>query len=105
MGGGSCHPISRRWVRLSREQKPLLLSTASQLRDLSQITLPDGNVKEGTSNVTTPFDIAMGISKGLAEAAVIAKVNGTGWDMKRPLEGWCLLNPKAMGILLKRGEM
>jgi len=92
-------------IKRAREQGPLPPSTPSQLCYLSQITLPDGNVKEGTSNVTTPFDIAMGISKGLAEAAVIAKVNGTGWDMKRPLEGWCLLNPKAMGILLKRGEM
>ena len=41
--------------------------------------------------MTTPYDIAFGISKGLAEASVIAKVNGNGWDMKRPLEGDCTL--------------
>lgn len=39
-----------------------------------QITLPDGSVKEGTSWETTPMSIAVGISKGLAEKTVVAKV-------------------------------
>lgn len=38
------------------------------------IELPDGSKKEGTSFVTSPFDIAMELSKGLAEASLIAKV-------------------------------
>ncbi|EKX50234.1 hypothetical protein GUITHDRAFT_93029 [Guillardia theta CCMP2712] len=55
--------------------------------DPIKVTLPDGNVKEGVKNKTTPFDIAMEISKGLANNAVVAKVNGKTWDLHRPLEG------------------
>ena len=39
-----------------------------------KVTLPDGSVKEGTSWETTPMDIAKGISQGLAQRIVIAKV-------------------------------
>ncbi|CAN6477601.1 unnamed protein product [Victoria cruziana] len=35
------------------------------------------------------MDIAKEISKGLAASALISKVNGTLWDMTRPLEGDC----------------
>lgn len=52
-----------------------------------QITLPDGKIHEGKTWRTTPFEIAERISKGLAEAAVIAKVNGAVWDLDRPFEG------------------
>ena len=38
------------------------------------ITMPDGSVKQGVAFKTTPLDIATAISKGLAEAVVIAKV-------------------------------
>ena len=38
------------------------------------ITMPDGSVKSGVAFKTTPLDIATGISKGLAEAVIIAKV-------------------------------
>jgi threonyl-tRNA synthetase len=38
------------------------------------ITMPDGTVKSGMAFKTTPLDIATAISKGLAEAVVIAKV-------------------------------
>ena len=57
--------------------------------DPINVKLPDGTLKPGIKGKTTPFDIAMGISKGLAENAVVAKVDGKGWDMKRPLEGSC----------------
>ena len=43
-------------------------------RKAIQITLPDGNVKEGTSWETSPMSIALSISKGLAEKMVVAKV-------------------------------
>lgn len=56
-----------------------------------EITLPDGSKKEGTSWETSPMDIALGISKSLAERTVIAKVNGELWDLERPLEGSCNL--------------
>ena len=37
------------------------------------------------------MDIAKEISKGLADRIVIAKVNGSVWDLERPLEGSCSL--------------
>lgn len=51
-----------------------------------KITLPDGKSLDGVAFKTSPFDIAMSISKGLAESAVVAKVNGELWDLTRPLE-------------------
>ncbi|CAF3787285.1 unnamed protein product, partial [Rotaria magnacalcarata] len=50
------------------------------------ITLPDGKKLPGKSWKTTPHEIAMGISQGLAAATVIAKVNGDLWDLDRPFE-------------------
>ncbi|KAJ9586255.1 hypothetical protein L9F63_020117 [Diploptera punctata] len=51
-----------------------------------KITLPDGKVVEGQSWRTTPYEIAKGISQGLADNSVISKVNGELWDLDRPLE-------------------
>ena len=45
-------------------------------RNAIQITLPDGNIREGTAWETSPMEIATGISKGLAERMVVAKVHG-----------------------------
>eukprot|EP01018_Ginkgo_biloba_P009148 Gb_19674 [translate_table: standard] len=59
--------------------------------ELIRITLPDGHVKEGKRWITTPMDIAKEISKGLAASALISEVNGTLWDLSRPLEGDCEL--------------
>jgi threonyl-tRNA synthetase len=42
-----------------------------------KVTLPSGDVKEGIAFKTSPMDIALGISKGLADATVIAKVKYT----------------------------
>jgi len=55
------------------------------------ITLPDGSVKPGVKGVTTPLDVALGISKGLAAAVVVSLVDGATWDVFRPLEGDCHL--------------
>ena len=63
------------------------LELAALPEDPITIKLPDGTEKKGVKGKTTPYDIALGISKGLAENSVVAKVNGKGWDMKRPLEG------------------
>ncbi|KAF7732118.1 threonyl-tRNA synthetase [Apophysomyces ossiformis] len=62
-----------------------------KLREPITITLPDGSVKEGNSWETSPMDIALGISKSLAERMVIAKVDGELWDLERPLEKSCRL--------------
>ena len=65
---------------------------AAKPRNPIKITLPDGKVVDGRSWETTPLQIAAGISKGLADNAVISKVNGEVWDLDRPLEGDCTLS-------------
>lgn len=81
------------------------------------ITLPNGDVKTGFAFKTTPYDIAKGISQGLADSVVIAKIvyskkyeeeadivacdddeenvevvlDATLWDMNRPLVGDCTM--------------
>lgn len=55
------------------------------------VTLPDGKVINGTAGVTTPMDIAKGISNSLAERVVVARVNGELKDMTVPLESDCSL--------------
>lgn len=65
---------------------------AAKERNVSiKITLPDGTEREGTQSVTTPFDIALAISKSLAKKSVVAHVNGEEWDLTRPLETDCKL--------------
>jgi threonyl-tRNA synthetase len=59
---------------------------ASQPQVDITITLPDGKTLPGKAWKTTPNEIAMGISQGLAAATVIAKVNGELWDLDRPFE-------------------
>ncbi|XP_076046802.1 threonine--tRNA ligase isoform X2 [Oratosquilla oratoria] len=76
------------WDRLKKEYDE---SLAAKTPEPIQVTLPDGAVKEGQSWRTTPFDIAMTISQGLAESTVISKVDGELWDLDRPLEKSCKL--------------
>ena len=64
------------------EQKP---------KEIIKVTLPDGKVVEGVSWQSSPYDIAKGISQGLADNTVIARVNNELWDLDRPLEGDCKL--------------
>eukprot|EP00397_Hematodinium_sp_SG-2012_P008212 GEMP01008267.1.p1 GENE.GEMP01008267.1~~GEMP01008267.1.p1 ORF type:complete len:868 (+),score=204.98 GEMP01008267.1:430-3033(+) len=59
------------WERLYAKHTAKL---AAQPRKPIKITLPDGSVREGTAFETTPMDIANGISKKLANDAVVAKV-------------------------------
>lgn len=56
-----------------------------------KVTLPDGKIVDGLSWKTTPYEIAQGISQGLADNAIISKVNGELWDLDRVLEGDCNL--------------
>ncbi|XP_011298382.1 threonine--tRNA ligase, cytoplasmic isoform X2 [Fopius arisanus] len=55
------------------------------------VTLPDGKNIPAQSWRSTPYDIARGISQGLADNTVIAKVNNVLWDLDRPLESDCKL--------------
>src|SRR5580658_9358466 len=50
-----------------------------------QITLPDGSQKSVEAG-SRPIDVARGISPRLADAAIVAKVNGELYDLTRPLE-------------------
>ncbi|MEA1943197.1 MAG: threonine--tRNA ligase [Pseudomonadota bacterium] len=50
------------------------------------VTLPDGSKRE-LPDGATPLDLAEGISKSLAKAAIIAEVDGQEWDLTRPLDG------------------
>ncbi|HTQ55726.1 MAG TPA: threonine--tRNA ligase [Bryobacteraceae bacterium] len=50
-----------------------------------QITLPDGSQQTVVAG-SRPIDIARGISPRLADAAIVAKVNGDLYDLTRPLE-------------------
>jgi threonyl-tRNA synthetase len=50
-----------------------------------QITLPDGSVQQVPAG-TSALDIAQKISPRLADAAIVARVNGQLIDLKRPLE-------------------
>lgn len=50
------------------------------------VTLPDGSSKSYPVG-TSPLDVAVSISKRLADDAIVAKVNGDLWDLTRPLDG------------------
>ena len=50
-----------------------------------EITLPDGS-KQSVEAGTTPLDIAKSISPRLADAAMVASVNGELYDLARPIE-------------------
>lgn len=53
--------------------------------------MPDGKQVSGQSWRTTPYEVARGISQGLADQAVISKVDGEVFDLDRPLEKSCRL--------------
>ncbi|QHS08945.1 threonine--tRNA ligase [Sinimarinibacterium sp. NLF-5-8] len=50
-----------------------------------QITFPDGNQKSFDAPITG-FDIAKGISPGLAKKAAVIEVNGELWDLTRAID-------------------
>ncbi|XP_052652595.1 threonine--tRNA ligase, mitochondrial isoform X3 [Harpia harpyja] len=51
-----------------------------------RIALPGGGCLPGRALQTTPFQVATQLGGGLAEAALVARVNGTLQDLDRPLE-------------------
>ncbi|XP_031242767.1 threonine--tRNA ligase 2, cytoplasmic [Mastomys coucha] len=66
-----------------------LLPTTQEKNTSSVISVrvAGGKTVPGERWKTTPYQVAAGISKELAEHTVIAKVNGVLWDLDRPLEG------------------
>ncbi|XP_054630882.1 threonine--tRNA ligase 1, cytoplasmic [Dunckerocampus dactyliophorus] len=79
------------YSKLKAEHDALLAERASKESRAIKVTLPDGKVVEGESWKTTPYQVACGISQGLADNTVIAKVNNNVWDLDRPLEDNCSL--------------
>uniref|UniRef100_A0A8C7MHC3 threonine--tRNA ligase n=1 Tax=Oncorhynchus kisutch TaxID=8019 RepID=A0A8C7MHC3_ONCKI len=75
---------------LKKESDALLARRAADSQPIT-VELPDGRRVEGQAWVTTPYQLACGISQGLADNAVISRVNGDLWDLDRPLEKSCSL--------------
>ncbi|KAJ7994942.1 hypothetical protein DPEC_G00254760 [Dallia pectoralis] len=95
--GGELKPwpgyISERmklYEELKKESDLLLARRASQNQAIN-VELPDGRRVQGLAWVTTPYQLACGISQGLADNAVISRVDGELWDLERPLEKSCSL--------------
>uniref|UniRef100_A0A6Q2XQH1 threonine--tRNA ligase n=1 Tax=Esox lucius TaxID=8010 RepID=A0A6Q2XQH1_ESOLU len=78
------------YEELKKESDLLLARRASQSQPI-HVELPDGHRVEGLAWVTTPYQLACGISQGLADNAVISRVDGELWDLDRPLEKSCSL--------------
>nr|CAB3266818.1 threonine--tRNA ligase, cytoplasmic [Phallusia mammillata] len=72
--------------KLKLESEQMLKERQETQSSPIQITLPDGKVVEGQSWITTPYTVAQGISQGLADSCIVAKVNNVVWDLDRPLE-------------------
>uniref|UniRef100_A0A8C6V193 threonine--tRNA ligase n=1 Tax=Neogobius melanostomus TaxID=47308 RepID=A0A8C6V193_9GOBI len=79
------------YAKLKAEHDALMAERATNESKPIQVTLPDGKVVEAESWKSTPYQIACGISQGLADNTVIAKVNNAVWDLDRPLEDSCSL--------------
>uniref|UniRef100_A0A8C8F600 threonine--tRNA ligase n=1 Tax=Oncorhynchus tshawytscha TaxID=74940 RepID=A0A8C8F600_ONCTS len=78
------------YEELKKESDALLARRAADSQPIT-VELPDGRRVEGQAWVTTPYQLACGISQGLADNAVISRVNGDLWDLDRPLEKSCSL--------------
>ncbi|KAJ8285349.1 hypothetical protein GJAV_G00025830 [Gymnothorax javanicus] len=79
------------YTKLKEEHDTLMAQRAANNSKPIKITLPDGKVVDGESWRTTPYQVASGISQGLADNTVISKVNNEVWDLDRPLEEDCSL--------------
>ncbi|XP_034452068.1 LOW QUALITY PROTEIN: threonine--tRNA ligase 1, cytoplasmic [Hippoglossus hippoglossus] len=79
------------YAKLKTEHEALMAERAANNSRAIKVTLPDGKVVEAESWKTTPYQVACGISQGLADNTVIAKVNQNVWDLDRPLEEDCSL--------------
>uniref|UniRef100_A0A672ZKI9 threonine--tRNA ligase n=1 Tax=Sphaeramia orbicularis TaxID=375764 RepID=A0A672ZKI9_9TELE len=78
------------YEELKRESDALLAQKAAHSKPIT-VELPDGRKMAGKAWVTTPYQLASDISQGLADNAVISRVNGELWDLDRPLEQDCSL--------------
>uniref|UniRef100_H3ALQ2 threonine--tRNA ligase n=1 Tax=Latimeria chalumnae TaxID=7897 RepID=H3ALQ2_LATCH len=79
------------YLKLKAEHDAIIAERAVKESKPIKITLPDGKQIDGESWKTTPYQIACGISQGLADNTVVTKVNKIVWDLDRPLEEDCSL--------------
>ncbi|XP_034026873.1 threonine--tRNA ligase 1, cytoplasmic [Thalassophryne amazonica] len=79
------------YTKLKAEHETLMAERAASESRAIKVTLPDGQVVAAESWKTTPYQVACGISQGLADNTVVAKVNDCVWDLDRPLEEDCSL--------------
>ncbi|XP_066100364.1 threonine--tRNA ligase 1, cytoplasmic [Saccopteryx bilineata] len=77
--------------KLKAEHDAILAEKAEKDSKPIKVTLPNGNQVDAESWKTTPYQVACGISQGLADSTVVAKVNEVVWDLDRPLEEDCTL--------------
>ncbi|XP_074135596.1 threonine--tRNA ligase 1, cytoplasmic [Sminthopsis crassicaudata] len=70
--------------KLKAENDAIMLEKASKNSQPIKVTLPDGKQVDAESWKTTPYQVACGISQGLADNTVIAKVNKVVWDLDAP---------------------
>lgn len=77
--------------KLKAEHDALMAERAAKDSKPIKVTLPDGKQVDAESWKTTPYQVAAGISQGLADNTVVAKVNKVVWDLDRPLEEDCTL--------------
>ncbi|RLN86280.1 hypothetical protein BBJ28_00021424, partial [Nothophytophthora sp. Chile5] len=63
--------------RVMAAQQAQIAALAAQQTPI-KVTLPDGAVKEGVAWQTTPLDVALQISQGLADQVVVARVTYRG---------------------------
>uniref|UniRef100_A0A8C5SV94 threonine--tRNA ligase n=1 Tax=Laticauda laticaudata TaxID=8630 RepID=A0A8C5SV94_LATLA len=75
------------YEELKKQSDALLCTRASIHSQMIQITLPDGKVTGGQAWKTTPYQVAVDLSQGVADSVIIARVNGELWDLDRPMEG------------------
>ncbi|CAI6360128.1 unnamed protein product [Macrosiphum euphorbiae] len=71
------------WDKLKEQYNNEL---ANKILEPITVTFPDGKTTNAKAWQSTPYDVAKGVSQGLADNTVIAKVNGELWDLDRPLE-------------------
>lgn len=71
--------------RLKEKHQTRLLERLQESQAI-RISLPDRTEVDGNSWQTTPYQVALQTSRSLIESAVAARVNGTLYDLDRPLE-------------------
>ncbi|KAJ3256080.1 threonyl-tRNA synthetase [Boothiomyces macroporosus] len=87
----SSYPLEHRIEMFEKLLKEYNEEVEQKPREPITISLLDGRKIDATAWETTPLNIAESISKSLAKRVVIAKVDGTLFDLVRPFEKSCTL--------------